>query len=90
MTACTFDDQQAVFAGKVVNNTGSSLINGQVTAVVRQKSSGEIVATGTFLLDITDPAAPGQELNYYFAVPLPENLDPATLETEVTAKGQQP
>lgn len=86
----TYADQQAVFAGKVVNNLVSSIINGQVTAVVRQKSSGEIVATGTFHLDITDPAAPGQVLNYYFAVPLPENLDPATLETEVTAWGQQP
>jgi hypothetical protein len=86
----SFADQQVVFAGKVINNLASSIINGQVTAVIRQKPGGNIVATGTFRLDITDPAASGQVMDYSFTVPLPTALDPATLDTEVTAWGQQP
>ncbi|MGZ6346375.1 MAG: hypothetical protein ACXWNC_02235 [Anaerolineales bacterium] len=86
----SFSNHQAIFTGKVINNLSSSIINGQVTAVVRQKPGEEIVATGTLHLDISDPAAPGQVINYYFDVSLPINLDPATLETEVTAWGQQP
>ncbi len=86
----SFTDQQALFTGKVINNLGSSIINGQVTAVVRQKSSGDIVATGIVHLDITDSAAPGQILGYNLAVPLPANVDPTTLNTDVSAMGQQP
>lgn len=86
----SFVGQQVVFTGKVLNNLGSSIINGLVTAVVRQKSTAEIVATGIVHLNITDSAAPGQILNYNLVVPLPRNVDPATVDTEVTAWGQQP
>jgi hypothetical protein len=86
----SFADQQAVFTGKVINNLGSSIINGLVTAVIRRKSSAEIVAAGIVHLNITDSVAPGQILIYNLAVPLPTNLNPATVDTEVTAWGQQP
>jgi hypothetical protein len=86
----SYANQQVVFTGKVTNNLGTSIINGQVTVVVRKKSSAEIVAAGIVHLDITSPAAQGQIFNYSFEVPLPQYLDPATLETEVTAWGQQP
>ena len=58
--------------------------------MVRQKSNGEIVATGSQPLTITDSAAPGQVLDYSIVVSLPANLDPAALDTEVSALGQQP
>jgi hypothetical protein len=86
----SFADQQAAFTGKVTNELGSSIINGQVTAVVRQKADAFIVATGILHLDIASPAAQGQIFNYQLIVPLPQGLDPATLVTEVTAWGQQP
>ena len=63
---------------------------GVVIAVVRQKASGEIVATGSQPLAITDSAAPGQVLDYSITVQLPANLDPAGLDTEISAQGQQP
>jgi hypothetical protein len=86
----SFADQQAAFTGKVTNELGSSIINGQVTAVVRQKADAFIVATGILHLDIASPAAQGQIFNYQLIVPLPQGLDSATLVTEVTAWGQQP
>jgi hypothetical protein len=43
----SFTEQKAVFTGKVKTDAQSSINNGLVVAVVRQKSSGEIVATGT-------------------------------------------
>ena len=86
----SFAGGQAEFKGNVINNLGSSIINGQVIAVVRQKASTEIVATGLVHLDISASAAPEQIFNYDLAVPLPAGLDPASLVTEVTAWGQQP
>lgn len=82
----SFKDQQAVFTGKATSE--SSLSTGLVTAVVRQKSSGEIVATGAAHLDITGSSTPRQILDYDFAIQLPVGVDPASVETEVTALGQ--
>lgn len=86
----SINGQQAFFTGKVQNNMSGRINAGVVVAVVRQKSSGEIVATGSQPLDITDSAAPGQVLDYSIAVQLPANLDPAGLDTEISALGQQP
>ena len=83
-------DQQALFTGKVENNMRGRINAGVVVAVVRQKSSGEIVATGSQPLAITDSAAPGQVLDYSIAVQLPANLDTAGLYSEISALGQQP
>jgi hypothetical protein len=84
------NNQQALFTGKVQNDMSGRINAGEVVAVVRQKSSGEIVATGRQALDITDSAAPGQILGYSITVTLPPNLDPTNLVTEVSALGQQP
>ena len=86
----SINGQQALFTGKVQNNMSGRINAGVVVAVLRQKSSGEIVATGSQPLGITDSAAPGQILDYSITVPLPADLDPAGLDTEVTALGQQP
>jgi hypothetical protein len=86
----SINNQQALFTGKVQNDMSGRINAGEVVAVVRQKSSGEIVATGRQALDITDSAAPGQILDYSITVTLPPNLDPASLVTEVSALGQQP
>ncbi len=83
-------DGQALFSGKVRNDLPGSINNGLVTAVVRQKAGGQIVATGSTHLAISDSAAPGKVLEYSLAVPLPSNVDPAGLATELTAIGQQP
>ena len=84
----SFKDRQAIFIGKV--KTDSSITTGLVTAVVRQKSNGEIVATGSAHLAIVGSAAPGQILDYAIAVQLPASLDPVSLETEIKAIGYQP
>jgi hypothetical protein len=89
-TTITFDNQQAFFTGKVENDTGSGITNGLVTAIVRQKSNQQVVAAGTTQLDITDSAVPGQIMDYSIIIPLPANLDPATLLTEVIAEGTHP
>jgi hypothetical protein len=86
----SINNQQALFTGKVQNDMSGRINAGEVVAVVRQKSSGEIVATGSQPIAITDSAAPGQVLDYSFAVQLPANLDPASLDTEISALGQQP
>jgi hypothetical protein len=89
-SSVSINNQQAVFTGKVQNDMAGRINNGLVTAVVRQKSNGDIVATGGQHLDITDSAAPGQVLDYSLTVQLPANVDPAAVEAEVTAMGQQP
>jgi hypothetical protein len=86
----SINSQQALFTGKVQNDMSGRINAGEVVAVVRQKSNGEIVATGSQPLAITDSAAPGQILDYSIALQLPENLDPASLDTEISALGQQP
>ena len=86
----SINNQQALFTGKVQNNMSGRINAGVVIAVVRQKASGEIVATGSQPLAITDSAAPGQVLDYSITVQLPANLDPAGLDTEISAQGQQP
>jgi hypothetical protein len=86
----SFNGQQALFTGKVRNDMSGRINAGEVVAVVRQKSNGVIVATASQPLSITDSAAPGQILDYSIDVSLPANLDPATLDTEVSALGQQP
>ena len=83
-------DQQVLFTGMVQNTMSGRINAGAVTAVVRQKSNGQIVATGSQPLAISDSAAPGQVLDYSITVLLPADLDPATLETEISAQGQQP
>jgi hypothetical protein len=80
-------DQQAVFTGKA--RTESSITTGLVTAVVRKKSSGKMVATGSLHLDIVGSTTPGQILDYRLVIPLPTNVNPASVETEVTSLGQQ-
>jgi len=86
----SFNDQLVLFTGKVRNDMNGRINAGEVVAVVRQKANGQIVATGSQPLTITDSAAPGQVLDYSITVALPANLDPATLDTEVSAVGQQP
>jgi len=86
----SIEGQQAIFTGEVKNDMQGSLVNGLVTAVARQKSDGEIVATGSTQLTLDDPAAPGQILDYDLVLPLPAGVDPSSVETEVTAMGQQP
>jgi hypothetical protein len=83
-------DQQVLFTGMVQNTMSGRINAGAVTAVVRQKSNGQIVATGSQPLAISDSAAPGQALDYSITVLPPADLDPATLETEISAQGQQP
>jgi hypothetical protein len=77
-----------VFIGKVRNTMPDSINNGLVTAVVRQKPGGELLATASVPLAITDSAAPGQVLDYSFSVSLPVDVDPVSVETELTALGQ--
>jgi hypothetical protein len=86
----SINGQQALFTGKAQNDMSGRINAAEVVAVVRQKSNGEIVATGSQPLAITDSAAPGQVLDYSIAVQLPANLDPASLDTEISALGQQP
>ena len=81
-------DQQLVFTGKVRNDLAVSINNGVVIVVLRQKPGGKILATGSAPLAITDSAAPGQVLDYFLSVSLPVNVEPASLETELTALGQ--
>jgi hypothetical protein len=85
-SSVSFKDQQATFTGKV--KTDKSITTGLVTAVVRQKSSGEIVATGSAHLDIVGSTIPGQVLDYHLTIPLPIDVDPASVATEITAMGQ--
>jgi hypothetical protein len=85
-SSVSFKDQQAIFTGKA--KAESSITTGLVTVVVRQKSNKEIVATGSAPLEIVGSSAPGQVLDYYLVISLPANVNPATVETEVTAMGQ--
>jgi hypothetical protein len=84
----SFENQQAVFSGKVHADANTALSNGLVVAVVKQKSGGEIVATGSAHLSIAGSATPGQIFDYQIVVPLPADIDQASVETEVTAVGQ--
>jgi hypothetical protein len=81
---------QVVFTGKVRNDMAGSINNGLVTAILRQKSGGQIIATGSTHLAISDSAAPGQIMEYSLAVLLPPGVDPAGLAAELSAIGQQP
>ena len=83
----SFANGQAEFTGNVIKNLGSSIINGQVIAVVWQKASAEIVATGLVHLDISASSARGQVFTYDLAVQIPTDLDPASLVTEVDRRG---
>jgi hypothetical protein len=89
-SSLSYKDGQVFFTGKVQNDLPGSINNGLVTAVLRDKTGGQIVATGNAYLAISDSAAPGQILDYSLAIPLPPNEDPAGLVTELTAIGQQP
>jgi hypothetical protein len=84
----SFEDQVAIFTGKVENNSGYSIDNGVVTAVIRQKSGGKIVAVGSVHLVIVTSAATGQILDYQLVIPLPADVNPASVEAKVTATGQ--
>ena len=86
----SFTEHQALFSGKVKNNTASGISNGLVIVVLRLKQSGEMVATGSIHLGIADSVSPGQILDYQLVIPLPPDMDPAALTVDVTALGQQP
>ena len=86
----SYKDGQAFFTGKVQNDMPGSINNGLVMAVLRDKTGGQIVATGNVQVAISDSAAPGQILDYSLTIPLPSNVNPAGLATELTAIGQQP
>ena len=81
---------QALFTGKATNEGDGGITAGLVNAVLREKSSRQLVAVGSAHLGITDSAAPGQVLYYSITIPLPKNIDPAGLEAEVSASGYQP
>jgi hypothetical protein len=81
---------QAIFKGEVQNNLAGSIDNGFVTVVIHQKNGGEIVATGSTPLAVSDSAAPGQVMDYSIIIPLPGNVDLTTLTSEVSATGQLP
>lgn len=84
----SFENGQAIFTGKVHADANTTISNGLIIAVVRQKAGGEIVATSSVHLDIVSSTAPGQVLDYQVIVSLPADVDPSTLETEITAVGQ--
>ena len=86
----SFKNQQALFTGKVKNDSPGGITSGSVTAILRMESNGQIIAVGSAHLGITDSAAPGQILYYSITVPLPPKMDPALLETEIFARGYQP
>jgi hypothetical protein len=86
----SYQDGQVLFTGKVQNDMPGSINNAQVMAVLRDKTGGQIVATGNAQVAISDSAAPGQILDYSLTIPLPPNVDPAGLNTELTVVGQQP
>jgi len=79
-----------IFTGKVKNDLAGGINNAILIAVVRQKPGGDILATGSAHMAITDSAAPGQVLEYSLAVALPVQVDSASLETELVALGQLP
>ena len=83
-------DGQANFSGKVRNDLSGSINNGLVSVILRQKSDGQIVATGSTRLAISDAAAPGQVFDYSLVVHLPPDVDPAGVTPSLTAIGQQP
>jgi len=84
----SFENQQAIFTGKVHADANATISNGLVIAVVRQKPGGELIATNSVHLNIVGSTTPGQVLDYKAVVPLPANVDPASVETEVMALGQ--
>jgi hypothetical protein len=83
----SFADRQAIFTGKVRNDNSGSISTGLVLAVVRQKSDGQIVATSSAHLSITDSAASGRVLDYSITIPLPPDVNPEAVNTEITALG---
>jgi hypothetical protein len=80
--------REVIFKGQVENNTGGSISNGLVRAVLREKPGGEILAVGSTYLAIPDSAASGQILDYSFTVSLPANVDFDSVETNLIAQGQ--
>lgn len=85
-----YNGREMLFTGRVKNDSDRGITTALVTIVLRQKVGGQVVAVGDTHLIIGDLVAPGQELDYSQTLQLPDGLDPASLETEIIAKGYQP
>ena len=85
----TFNSREALFKGKVKNNTGRNIILGTVTVILRDKTNGKIVATGQTPLSIANALAPGETLNYSIALPVESGFDPQFVQFEINSSGQQ-
>jgi hypothetical protein len=86
----SIESSTAIFHGRVKNDSGSGITSGLVTAVLKQKADGKIVAVGSMHLAISDSAAPGAELDYAMQLTLPAGLNAGDLQAEVSARGYQP
>jgi len=85
IASVSINNQQALFTGKVQNDMSAGLIAGEVVAVVRQKSSGEIVATGSQPLGHHRLSCSGTGPGILVRSAVACELDPASLDTEISA-----
>lgn len=84
----TFGAREAAFEGQIENNTARDVIMGTVTVTLRDKTNGNIVATGQTPLNITNALASGETLRYSVALPIEPGVDPENLQVEVSSSGQ--
>ncbi len=85
----TFNSREALFKGKVKNNTGRNIILGTVTVTLRDKTNGKVIATHQTSLNIDNAFASGEALSYSIAIPVEPGFDPQTVQIEINASGQE-
>jgi hypothetical protein len=83
-----FSAREVHLTGQVKNETNHSIILGTVTATLRDKASGKIIATGWAPLAVVDALAAGEMLNFSLTIPVASDFDLQTMQFEITASGQ--
>jgi hypothetical protein len=83
-----FRDYVAEFRGTVVNDSDGLVSSVVVLLVVRDSTSGEVIATDYDIL--FDELAAGESAMYTIYLDTPTDFDPNTAEFEIIPKGERP
>lgn len=85
--ANTFDNYQAKFTGKIVNNTNAELESATIIIALYDKASGELIATDWDWIFDTIPV--GASADYEVYISIPDGLTANQVEYEIIVKGEK-
>ena len=84
----SIEGEEASVSGTILNDSGGDIESAIIFAEVRDKESGEILATGYTVL--FDPLAEDDTAPYQFLIELPTDFDEEAAQFTVEAKGELP